>query len=54
MKGSGEIVLADGSKAIVATGKYMKMDIGSITETDFIGESWEVRSDTSDPDSVIV
>lgn len=51
-EGSGEILLADGTPAITATGRYLKMDINSITEADFVGESWEVVADTKDPDRV--
>lgn len=34
-EGTGEIVLADGSVAVEATGKYMKMPIEKIAEGDF-------------------
>lgn len=34
-EGSGEIVLADGSVAAEATGKYMKLPIDKIVEADF-------------------
>jgi acyl-coenzyme A thioesterase PaaI-like protein len=48
-EGSGEILLADGTKAITATGKYLKMDINNITDADFEGESWEIVKDECDP-----
>lgn len=48
-EGSGEILLADGTKAISATGKYLKMDISTITDADFEGEAWEVVKDELDP-----
>ncbi len=51
-EGSGEILLADGTAAITATGKYLKMDINSITDADFEGEAWERVDDPSDPDRV--
>jgi uncharacterized protein (TIGR00369 family) len=38
-EGSGEIVLEDGSVAVEATGKYMKMPIAKIAEGDF-NEQW--------------
>lgn len=47
-QGSGEIVLEDGSVAIEATGKYMKMDINNITDADFTGDSWKVYSHPED------
>lgn len=51
-EGSGEIVLADGTVAISAAGRYMKMDITKITDTDFVGEEkWEVVPG-DDPSSV--
>jgi acyl-coenzyme A thioesterase PaaI-like protein len=34
-EGTGEIVLADGSVAVEASGKYMKMPIGTIADGDF-------------------
>jgi uncharacterized protein (TIGR00369 family) len=39
-EGSGEIVLADGTVAVEATGKYMRMAIEQITEGDFGDEQW--------------
>ncbi len=50
-EGSGEIILADGTHAIEAKGKYMKMDTGNITEADFVDEAWEVMPDPEDPKS---
>ena len=48
-EGSGEILLADGTPAIEAQGKYMKMDIRNITDTNFTEESWEVIASSDDP-----
>jgi uncharacterized protein (TIGR00369 family) len=39
-EGSGEIVLADGTVAVEATGKYMRMPIERIAEGDFGDEQW--------------
>ncbi len=47
--GEGEIVLADGRVAVTGTGKYLKMDINKISDSDFAGESWEVVSLADDP-----
>ena len=51
-EGSGEIILADGTIAIQATGKYMKMDINTITDTDFSGDNWRVFTDPADPEKI--
>jgi len=54
-EGSGEILLADGTAAISARGKYMKMDITNITDERFTEESWEVvDSPGKDPGKVVV
>jgi acyl-coenzyme A thioesterase PaaI-like protein len=51
-EGTGEIVLDDGSVAVEASGKYMKMPIDRIAEGDF-GEEW--FADTRErPDTVDV
>jgi uncharacterized protein (TIGR00369 family) len=39
-EGSGEIVLEDGSVAVEATGRYVKMTIGDITGDDFDVAEW--------------
>ena len=53
-EGSGEILLADGTPAITATGKYMKMDISTITDARFTEESWEVIPSLDDPRKVVI
>jgi len=53
-EGSGEILLTDGSPAITATGKYLKMDITTITDADFEGEAWEIVKDEVDPLKVAI
>jgi uncharacterized protein (TIGR00369 family) len=40
-EGSGEIVLEDGTVAVEATGKYMRMAIDKIAEGDFGEEQWD-------------
>ncbi len=40
-EGSGEIVLADGTVAVEASGKYMKMPIDRIADGDFSSEWFE-------------
>lgn len=44
-EGSGEIILADGTVAAEATGRYMKMGIDKITEGDFTTEWFEDTRD---------
>lgn len=51
-EGSGEIILADGTHAVEATGKYLKMDINKITKADFIDEAWVVMNEAEDPTSI--
>ena len=41
-EGSGEIVLADGTVAVEATGKYLKQTLGDITDGDFAEREWFV------------
>ena len=52
--GHGQIVLADGTVAIEATGKYLKMPIGQITDFDVDHLQWRVHSSDSDPDWIDV
>ena len=49
-EGTGEIVLADGSVAVEASGKYMKLPIGDIVSGDFEAE-W-FADERERPDSV--
>jgi len=39
-EGTGEILLEDGSVAVEASGKYLKMDLGEITDDDFDQREW--------------
>ena len=39
-EGTGEIVLADGTVAVEASGKYLKMTLGEITDDDFDEREW--------------
>jgi len=39
-EGSGEIVLADGTVAVEASGKYLKMPLDAITEAGFDERQW--------------
>lgn len=53
-EGSGEILLEDGSVAIEARGKYLKMDIEKIADFDHEGEDWRTVLDAADPQEVIL
>ena len=53
-EGSGEILLEDGSVAIEARGKYLKMDIEKIADFDHEGEDWRTVVDADDPKEVIL
>ena len=39
-EGTGEILLADGSVAVEARGKYLKMSLADITDGDFAEREW--------------
>jgi acyl-coenzyme A thioesterase PaaI-like protein len=50
-EGTGEILLADGSVAVEARGRYVKMGLGQITDADFDEREWS--ADTRErPDEV--
>lgn len=48
-EGTGEILLPDGSAAVTAEGRYLKMPIDKITSKEFV-ESEEMHLETSDQD----
>jgi len=49
-EGTGEILLANGEVAVSATGKYLKMPIGRITEADAL--QWKVTPSDEDPEEI--
>ena len=52
-EGTGEILLADGSVAVEARGRFIKMTLGQITDADFDEREWS--ADTRErPDDVEV
>ena len=53
-EGTGEIVLDDGTVAIEAKGKYLKMDIGKIADFDHQEQEWQVVDSLDDPERVVV
>ena len=50
--GSGEILCADGSHAIEATGRYLKRELDQLGEFDPTGEGWLVYRQDDDPQEV--
>lgn len=53
-EGTGEIVLDDGTVAIEAKGRYLKMDIGKIADFDHQEQEWQVVDALDDPERVVV
>ena len=53
-EGTGEILLADNSVAVEGSGRYLKMDLSRITESDFEDEEWMVTDDAEDPAEVVL
>lgn len=51
-EGSGQIILADGTLAVEASGRYMKVPIDKITQDDFAAEDWFLREGPEDPESL--
>jgi len=51
-EGTGEIILEDGTVAIEAKGKYLKMDIGRIADFDHQEQEWGVVASPDDPDYI--
>jgi len=50
-EGTGQILLPDGSIAVEATGKYMKMPISQIAEGNFADSEWYLL-DEEDPSEI--
>lgn len=51
-EGTGEIYLPDGTLAASAEGKYMKRQLGQITDTDFVDNDWFSPEDFPDEISI--
>ena len=47
--GTGEILLANGEVAVSAEGKYMRIPLDKITDTEFIETGWRIVEDANDP-----
>jgi acyl-coenzyme A thioesterase PaaI-like protein len=50
--GSGEILLDNGEIAVSAEGKFMKIPLDKITDTDFMETGWRIIEDEKDPKEV--
>ena len=50
--GSGELLLPDGSVAVKATGKYMKLSLDKITDFDHEEQEWIVVAKEHDPTEI--
>ncbi|HCM27700.1 MAG: thioesterase [Treponema sp. GWB1_62_6] len=51
-EGSGEILLADGSVAVEATGRYMKLPLEKIADFNADEQEWKVTAAEDDPASI--
>ena len=50
--GEGSILLPDGTAAVTATAKYMKLKLSDIADFEASGESWEQYLRDGDPDAI--
>lgn len=51
-EGTGEILLSNGDVAVTAQGKYFKMSIDKIANSEFQNDEWEVLSSDIDPEEI--
>jgi len=51
-EGSGELLLPDGTVAVTAVGKYLKMDLEKIADFDHEEQQWRVTRIPGDPEYV--
>jgi len=51
-KGSGEILLSDGSVAVEGKGRYLKMDISRIADFNVEEQEWKVVPAAVDPETI--
>ncbi|MHC1722650.1 MAG: PaaI family thioesterase [Aminipila sp.] len=51
-EGVGQILLPDGSVAVEATGKYMKMPVSEISDGDFVNSEWYLLKEENDPSEI--
>lgn len=53
-EGTGEILLEDGTVAVVGQGKYMKLPYSKIAESDVQHMGWKVTQVPEDPEEVVI
>jgi len=51
-EGEGKIILENGDAAVVATGKYIKMQLDKITKDDFVDDQWFMVENKNDPKEI--
>lgn len=51
-EGTGEILLSNGEIAVTAQGKYFKMPIDKITDSEFQEGEWKILSSSDDPEEI--
>lgn len=51
-EGTGQLLLPDGSVAVEATGKYMKMPVDKIADEAFSETEWSLLKDEEDPSEI--
>ncbi len=51
-EGTGELLLPDGTVAVEATGKYLKMPIDKIADFDVAAQEWRVHTHPDDPTEI--
>jgi uncharacterized protein (TIGR00369 family) len=51
-EGTGELLLADGTVAVEASGKYLKMPIDRIADFDVDAQEWKVTNRPGDPEEI--
>jgi acyl-coenzyme A thioesterase PaaI-like protein len=53
-EGTGEIVLPNGEVAVSAEGKYMKVDIKTITDKSSLDDDWFIVNSPDDPAEIVI
>lgn len=51
-EGTGEILLSNGEVAVTAQGKYFKMPVDKITDSEFEEDEWKIIASSEDPKEI--
>ncbi|MBV7272515.1 PaaI family thioesterase [Clostridium sp. PL3] len=51
-EGTGEILLSNGEVAVTAQGKYFKMPVDKITDSEFQEDEWKIIASSKDPKEI--